>query len=75
MDRTDPTTAETQGFVPLAGPYVTKAEKTWLERVVADLQRGNIAYKLVRCGLNGTEVWRTRKGLKAGSPSPHEMAA
>lgn len=73
---TDKTTAAKKGFVPLAGPYVTETERTaFLARVTADLARGGIAFRLVRAGRVGIEVWRTKKGYRKDKNHNHLFRA
>lgn len=72
----DKTTAARQGFLPLAGPYVTETERTaFLPRVTADLSKGGIPFRLVRAGQIGIEVWRTKKGYRKDKNHNHLFRA
>ena len=52
-----------RGYSALAGPY-TKTESWMLQRVVSDLERGHIPFRVIpvavhpKFGTNGMEVWR-----------------
>ena len=55
--------AKDRHFRALTTGYRLPAERKWMDAVVRDLQRGNIAYVYVNDGNSGfIEVWRTEVG-------------
>jgi hypothetical protein len=63
MNTTTKQEAERAGFHALTTPYQLPGEERMLQNVLADMARGNIETRLVKCGYNRVEVWRRPSAL------------